>query len=180
MTRTAFAALALGLVLAAPAAASDFQVAIDLDYTVPTNDGLDSAGHGPHFGARVGYALGLPVVDLVLEARGTTLNFPSNLEEEKDGWAGWGVQGGARVGVGLGVFRPALFAHVGYGETEVSGSDYVSHHGGYLIDGGLAATFTLLPVVGFGAQVAYNTLLDMEKDSTAEWVSFGAHVEFRL
>lgn len=178
MHRTPLAALA-ALALAWTPAAADVQIGLDVDYTVPSS-GLTSAGDGPHFGARLGYALGLPVVDLVLEARGTTLNFPSDLAEEKDGWAGFGVQGGGRLGVGLGIFRPAVFAHVGYGETEAIGSDYIDRYSGYLIDGGLAATFTALPVVGVGVQLAYNVLLDMERDEAAEWVSFGLHLEFRL
>jgi len=172
------------LLSAAPAQA-ELHFGLDADYTVPSNDGLRSAGNGPHFGARLGWAFDIPAVDLVLEARGSTLNFPSDLAEEKDGWAGFGVQGGFRLGVGLGAIRPAVFAHAGYGETEVNGSDYTELHNGYLIDGGVAATFTLLPLVGIGAQVAYNVLIEEEHTNTAlprsaQWVSFGIHLELRI
>lgn len=181
---TALTALA-ALTLTAGPALAEFHFAIDGDYAINTNDGLRSADSGPHVGARIGWAFGLPMVDLVLEARGTTLNFPSTLAEEKDGWGGWGAQGGLRVGVDIAGFRPALFAHGGYGQTEVQGSDYSELHNGYLIDAGLSTTFTLLPVVGIGAQVAYNWLIEEEHTNTAlernaEWISFGLHLEFRL
>lgn len=182
----ALAALAALCVLAlAPSARAEVHVALDGDYTVPINDGLRSAGNGPHFGARLGWAFDLPTVDLVLEARASTLNFPSDLEEEKDGWAGFGVQGGLRVGVDLAGIRPAAFVHAGYGETEVNGSDYVELHNGYLIDAGASVTFTLLPLVGVGAQVAWNTLIEEEHTNTslprsADWLSFGLHLELRI
>ena len=180
----AAAFVAAGLLLATPAAA-ELRFALDADYTVPTNDGLRSAGHGPHFGARLGWAFDLAPAELVLEARGSSLNFPSDLAEEKDGWAGFGAQGGLRVGVDLLGWRTALFAHGGYGETEVNGSDYVELHNGYLIDAGASVTFTLLPLVGVGGQVAYNWLIEEEHSNTAlertaEWISFGVHLELRI
>lgn len=183
--RSAASAAALALLCAAPAARADVVIGLEGDYAFPTNDGLPTAESGPHFAARLGYALPIPVVDLVLEARGTTLNFPSELAEEKDGWAGWGVTGGFRAGLSLGLFRPALFAHAGYGEVEVHGSDYMARDDGYLVDGGLACTFVALPFVGIGAHVSYNALIEAEHSNTAlprsnQWFDIGLHVELRL
>lgn len=177
------AACAAGL--AATPALADVHVALDGHYSWPTNDGLRNAHSDPQFGVRLGWAFDIPVVDIVLEARGLTLNFGSDLDEEKDGWAGWGAQGGLQVGVGLGAIRPAFFAHVGYGETEVVGSDYSELRHGILLDGGLAVTFTLLPVVGVGAHLVYNALLEQEETSasrpdSSQWLSLGLHLEFRL
>lgn len=180
------AAALAGLLTIAPSdAAAEVRIGLDGEFAVPTNDGLRSAEGGPHFGVRLGYAFPTPLVDLVLEARGTTINFPSELKEEPDGWGGFGVLGGVRVGLSLGLVRPALFAHAGYGQTEVEGSDYNELDAGYLVDGGLAVTFTGLPYVGIGGHVAYNALVEAEQSNTSlprtdQWISFGLHLELRL
>lgn len=184
MTRFALLAAVFSTLAVTPALA-EVHLALDGAYAWTTNDGLRSAEAGPHFGGRLGWAFDIPGVDIVLEARGTTINFPSELEEEEDGWGGWGAQGGLMVGVGLGIVRPSIFAHVGYGQTEVEGSDYNELRHGVLLDGGLAATFTLMPVVGFGVHLGYNALLELEEKNTtrpdsSQWFSAGLHIEARL
>jgi hypothetical protein len=77
------------------------------------------------------------------------------------------VVGGVHLGL-RGIFQPQIFGHAGVGwlSSEVDGP---------ALDAGIGLAFKLVPLFTFGAQGAYNVVLDLSDHAATRWLSFGLH-----
>lgn len=175
MRKLIVAALSLGAILFAPAAASaQLQLAADLDAIFPQDDRLgEETGFG--INGRLGLGLPLPAVELVPEISVGYVDFA------RAGPLNPGVvraMVGARVGFGA-LLRPTLFAHVGWASLSLDqDDDFFEPPGGLgeedalAADAGIALDLALLPLLTVGAHGAYNLL---DTDDALDWWSAGVH-----
>lgn len=109
------------------------------------------------FSARAGYKLGLPLISLTPELKGS-------FDTVQDAKA-IRVMAGARLSIGA-LLSPNAFIHGGYGKfTE---GDF----GGFAMDAGVGLDFTLLPVIDLGVFLSYNRVSD--DPGKVQWIQVGA------
>jgi hypothetical protein len=140
------------LLFGVPAQAHAIELGLDLSGAF-----LTSSSKTDGFGAalRLGSALDTPGANVIVEIGGATTGFTNDTIHQ--------LFGGARLGVGS-LLRPGLYGHVGYGwlnhstPTETADAPervLVRDGSGLYVEGGLALD-VVLPVVSFGAHVAYD------------------------
>jgi hypothetical protein len=171
----------LGLALGAlpGVAAAGPALGADVEYDAGTGDALADRG-GLGVAVRLGWKLGLGVIQLVPELAGTRNTFnPSDsasVAPRPDLNLYRGVVG-LRVGLG-GLLAPGAFAHVGYGRASYAGDG--ANPSGATGDLGVTLDLTALPVVDVGVHALYGLLEPGGGDPAFRWYGVGAHVEVSL
>ncbi|APR86583.1 Hypothetical protein A7982_11932 [Minicystis rosea] len=171
------ACLAAFAVVAAPKKAhAGFFLGAEFDAASAFDQPGASIGYG--FVGTLGYRIGLGPIFLQPEAQGSHMVFPVS-DGYTDVPTSTRILGGARVGLGR-MVQPQLFGHAGVGWV----GDGIN---GRAFDGGFALGFKLIPLLRFGAQIAYNVVTiqndprTLDGSSTSlKWLSYGAHagIEF--
>ncbi|MBM4319983.1 MAG: hypothetical protein FJ125_08470 [Deltaproteobacteria bacterium] len=130
----------------------------------------DKLGTAPGLDLRLGYTLPIPLISVTPELASSWVTLPDADEEES--FPDHGIRtvaGGLRLGL-PGIVAPALFAHAGYGWEDGELDDMILSRSGLSLDGGIAVELTLLPIVSFGAYVAYQALRFDANRNDKEWV----------
>jgi len=174
------AATVAGLWLGAPSVArADITLAAEARYGTPVGAWTAEPGGGTGTELRLGASLGVPglLVMPELVAFQHTFDATGGHETQYDAYR---LGAGLRVGMGA-VVRPSVFAHLGYGWLEGTGSDYVIHEDGMTMDLGCALDLTVLPLVDFGISASYVVLSHRDSPNPSlpadnAWVTAGAHV----
>lgn len=185
------ALLAAALLALLPGTAAAAHIALEANLLLPSDDRLTddfSNGFSLRFGSD--YSLGLltlspeislgyanlgqgrePGIDLGPDAPAIPIHFDVYSVR---------ALAGARLGLPLGLLRPGVFAHLGYGwavfgvDADASKRDVsLDNDHGLAWDAGVSLDFTPIPVVEVGVHAAYNRL---ELDEAMGWTSVGAHL----
>jgi len=162
MNRLNLLALASGTVCWALAGTAHAATTVmgDLDYALP----ISSPYHaGPGFGVRFGQQIHIPLLTLTPE-----LGF--TYQSLRDDPAVYRGVVGLRAGIGE-VFRPGIFAHVGLGTLGrgVPPKARVTYDGGVFLD------LTLIPLITFGAHIAYQHLNAVKDQEALRCMLLGVH-----
>jgi len=153
-------------------------LAADLDgaaiVSPPHTPSGNTLSHGSGFKVRVGAQFRYPLLRFVPEI---LYGYEHFLAVDGSGtaydWNTHRLVAGARIGVGE-VIVPSLYAHAGDG-WRATGDPTVPQVGGTAFDVGIALDLHVIPHLGFGAHVEYDTI-----DSTPyapDWVTAGLQAD---
>ena len=156
-------------------ARSGFFLGAELDAASAFDQPGASIGYG--FVGTLGYRIGLGPIFVQPEAQGSHMVFPVT-DGVLDVPTSTRILGGARLGLGR-MVQPQIFGHAGVGWV----GEGIN---GRAFDGGFALGFKLIPLLRFGAQIAYNVVTiqndprALGESTSMKWLSYGAHagIEF--
>ncbi len=159
---------------------ADWRVGVGLTTGFDTGELVVEPGDGTPMGAtgRLGYAIDLPLIDLVPEITVSYLRFPGD-DVGNAPQALSSTRFGARLELGIPVLSPAVYGHIGYASLSGEGGDYVLDRSGWSYDVGAALDFTLIPATRIGVHATYNVLQPDQRDELT-WTEVGAHIAFEL
>lgn len=169
MRKLILLATALLALLAATPARAGVALAADAKLGVPIGSFSEMLNIGYGIDGRLGYSLGLAVIDIQPEIVGGYMRFGSDTTENHALWR-FMVGGRAAIGAGLQVFG---YVHTGYGGYKAG--SLLDTQTGVAYDLGLGLDFTALPLLTVGVSGGYNQVrLD---GGEVNWIDLGIHAQ---
>jgi hypothetical protein len=170
----AAAALALAVLSSGRVASADsgLAAALDVDLAFPVENEFFDSGRGAAL--RVGYQIGLVVLDVTPEIGGSFHSFGGAANPSL-----YRAFAGARISVGE-IIQPGVFAHTGWARLTVEGDQVAlqSDRNATSYDFGGFVDFTLIPDIDLGVHGAYAYMEGTEAGPRLNYLIFGLHAAY--